>query len=182
VFADVGGSPGVKAITAKRGMALVHISSHQHTASDLVRQALNACDRHKCIVELFSAARGGVSLLVQGTHGLPHLVSDLEGVADVRWENHKALICFFGGSDQNQRRSAERALRTLSDLDVSLLSQGGSERRIGLLVDEDHVAESVCRLHGLFFSDTLLKNTDQAGAVRSPFSASGLSDVQWQNF
>ncbi len=165
VFGDVGGSPKVQAITAKRGMALVHISSHQHTASDLVRQALNACDRHKCVVELFSAARGGVSLLVQGTNALPHLVTELEGVADVRWENHKALICFFGGSDRNQRRSAEHALRTLSDLDVSLLSQGGSERRIGLLVDEDHVAESVCRLHGLFFPDALLKSAEQgAGA------------------
>jgi len=94
---------------------------------------------------------GRISMLVGSTDVLLEIAASLQDVAQVQWENHRALVCLVGENIRRQPEVASRAFAAVADMDVRVLCQGASDRTISFLVDESKVEESVQRLHGLFF-------------------------------
>jgi aspartate kinase len=86
---------------------------------------------------------------------LPAITAELRGVAevswDVRWENHKALVCLVGENIRRQPELASRVFAAVSDMDACVVCQDASDRAISFLVEESKVEELVRRLHGIFF-------------------------------
>lgn len=144
-------SRSVSAITAKRDVAAVEIESHLGIDSALLDAVFSAFDRHSCLVDVMSTSLGRMSLLVGSTSSLPQISAELRGLAQVRWENHKALICIVGENIRRQPEVASQAFAAVSDMDVRVLCQGASDRSISFLVEESKVEESVQRLHSVFF-------------------------------
>jgi len=142
----------VNAITAKRKIAAVEIESERAVDSELLRTVYAAFDRHSCAVDVMATSLGRISLLVGSTAALPGIAADLQGVAKVRWENHKALVSLVGEKIRRQPDVASRAFAAVADRDVRVLCQGASDRTISFLVEESKVEESVQRLHALFFA------------------------------
>jgi aspartate kinase len=143
----------VSAITAKRNVAAVEIESACGVDSELLRTVYGVFDRHSCPVDLMAMSLGRVSLLVGSTTSLPAIAADLKGVADLRWENHKALVCLVGENIRRQPEVASRVFAAVSDMDVRVVCQGASDRTISFLVEESKVEESVQRLHAAFFAE-----------------------------
>jgi aspartate kinase len=141
----------VSAITAKRKVAAVEIESARGDTSELLRAVYEAFDRHGCSVEVTATSQGRMSLLVGSTTVLPAIADDLRGVAEVRWENHKALVCLVGENIRRQPEIASRAFAAVADIDVRVLWQSASDRTISFLLEESKVEESVQRLHAEFF-------------------------------
>jgi len=141
----------VSAITAKRKVAAVEVEAPQGIDSTLLRTVFGIFDRHSCAVDVMGASLGRMTLLVGSTAALPAIAADLQGLASVRWENHKALVCLVGENVRRQPEVASRIFAAVSDLDVRVACQGGSDRMISFLVEESRVEESVQRLHRLFF-------------------------------
>jgi aspartate kinase len=141
----------VSAITAKRNVASVEIEALQGLDSEVLRAVVAACDQYAYPVDALGSSPGRVSLLVGSPGALPEIAADLQGIADVRWENHKALVCLVGENIRRQPHLASRALAAVSDMNVRVVSQGASDRTISFLVEESKVEESVRRLHSAFF-------------------------------
>jgi aspartate kinase len=80
------------------------------------------------------------------------IAEELKGMANVRWENHKALVCLVGEQVRRRPEIASQAFRAISDIEVRMICQGASEGHISFLVDESDAAEAVQRLHRAFFS------------------------------
>ena len=99
------------------------------------------------------------------------IAEDLQGVADVRWENHKALVCLVGENIRRQPEVASRVFAAVSDMDVRVLCQGASDRTISFLVEESKVEESVQRLHGVFFPKA--EPARDWGGISSAFCQAG---------
>jgi len=165
-----GGSP-VSAITARRTVAAVEIESPQGVGSELLLAVYAAFDRHSCSVDLMATSLGHVSLLVGSTAALPAIAADLRGVADVRWENHKALVCLVGENIRRQPDVASRVFAAVSDMDVRVVCQGASDRTISFLVEESKADESVQRLHGIFFPQQ--EPARDWGGISSAFCQAG---------
>ena len=115
---------------------------------------------------------GRMSLLVGSTAALPAIAADLRVLADVRWENHKALVCLVGENIRRQPDVASRVFAAVSDLDVRVVCQGASDRTISFLVEESKVEESVQRLHGVFFPQARQARATGEGS-RSAFCQAG---------
>jgi aspartate kinase len=141
----------VSAITAKRRIAMVEVESAGGVDSEFLRAVSAVFDRHSCSVDLMAMSLGRMSLLVGSTAALPGIAADLRGVAEVRWENHKALICLVGENIRRQPEVASRVFSAVSDMDVRVVCQSASDRTISFLVEESNVEESVQRLHAIFF-------------------------------
>jgi aspartate kinase len=141
----------VSAITAKRNVTAVEIEARQAVNSELLHAVYAAFDQHGCAVEWMAASADCISLVMASTANLPVIAADLQGVANLRWENHKALVSLVGENTRRQPEIASRAFAAVSDIEVRVLCQGGSEGTISFLVDESNVAEAVQRLHGVFF-------------------------------
>jgi len=73
-------------------------------------------------------------------------------MANVRWKNHKALVCLVGEQLRRHPELASQAFRAVGDIEVRMICQGASERNISFLVDESRAVEAVQRLHRAFFS------------------------------
>lgn len=143
---------GVKALTMKKGLAVVDVEAVRWLAPELLREVFEVFDRHQHSLDLLSANRGSLSLLVSSTEALPAIAEELKGLAQVRWENHKALVCLVGERVRRQPEVAAQVFRALRGLDLRMICQGASERNISFLVDESKAEDSVRRLHSLFFS------------------------------
>jgi aspartate kinase len=150
ILARARSGSAVSAITAKRKVAAVEIESTGET-SELLRAVYAAFDRHGCCVDVMGTSLGRMSLLVGSTAALPAIAADLAGLAEMRWENHKALVYLVGENIRRQPEIASRAFAAVSDMDVRVLCQGASDRTISFLVEESRVEESVQRLHAEFF-------------------------------
>lgn len=150
---------GVKAITAKRGVAIVDVEPVRWFAPELLREVFDVFERNQQSLDLLSASRGSLALLVSSVTGLQAIADELKGMANVRWENHKALVCLVGEQVRRRPEIASQAFRAIADIDVRMICQGASERNIGFLVDESRAVEAVQRLHRAFFSksETVVK-------------------------
>jgi aspartate kinase len=141
----------VKALTVKRGVAVVDVEPVRWLAPELLREVCEAFERYHHTLDLLSATRGSLSLLVTSTISLPAIADELKGLASVRWENHKALVCVVGEKIRRRPEVASQMFRAIADIDVRLICQGASERNISFLVDESQAEESIRRLHKLLF-------------------------------
>jgi aspartate kinase len=142
----------VKAVTSKRGVAIVDIEPVRWFAPELLREVFDVFERHQHSLDLLSASRGSLALLVSSVTALPSIAEELKGMANVRWENHKALVCLVGEQIRRRPEIAGQAFRAISDIDVRMICQGASERNISFLVDESRAVEAVQRLHRSFFA------------------------------
>ena len=161
----------VSAITAKRNIVAVEISSANGIDSVPLNRVFSAFDEHVCAVDVMGTSVGRVSLLVASAAALPAIAEDLQGVADVRWENHRALVCMIGENIRRQPEVASRVFGAVSDMDVRVQCQGASDRTISFLVDESKVEESVQRLHRAFFPK--VEPVRDWGGISSAFCQAG---------
>ena len=141
----------VKAISVKRGVASVDVEPLRWLAPELVREVCDVFERHHYSLDLLSASRGSLSVLVSTTAALPAIAEELKGLANVCWKNHQALVCLVGEKIRRRPDIASRVFRAISDIDVRMICQGASERNISFLVDESKAEKTVQRLHRLFF-------------------------------
>jgi aspartate kinase len=142
----------IKAITSKRGVSIVDVEPVRWFAPELLREVFDVFERHQHSLDLLSASRGSLALLVSSVSALPVIAEELKGMANVRWENHKALVCLVGEQIRRRPEIAGQAFRAVGDIDVRMICQGASERNISFLVDESRAEEAVQRLHRSFFS------------------------------
>src|ERR1700730_2811943 len=176
IVAHCEASVGVKAITAKRGVALVDVEPVRWFAPELLREVFDVFERHQHSLDLLSASRGSLALLVSSTTALPAIAEELKGLANVRWENHKALVCLVGEQIRRRPEIASRAFRAIGDIDVRMICQGASERNISFQVDESRAVESVERLHRSFFPASTPEAAIDQGASHAMCQAGG----SWQ--
>jgi aspartate kinase len=151
IVAHPGDECVMKAITAKMGVTVVDVEAVRWLAPELLREIFEVFERHQYSLDLLSASRGSLSLLVSSTEALPAIAEELKGLAHVRWQSQKALVCLVGEKVRRQPEIASQVFRALSDVDLRMICQGASERNISFLVDESRAEDLVRRLHRLFF-------------------------------
>ena len=161
----------VSAITARRNVVLLEIQSRRGVDAALLNTVFGVLEQHTCAVDVMGTSVDRISLLVGSNVALPKIVEDLQQVADVRWENHKALVCLVGENIRRQPEVASQLFAAVSDMDVRVLCQGASERTLSFLVDESKAEESVRRLHSVFFPK--LEPARDWGGISSAFCEAG---------
>jgi aspartate kinase len=158
-----GEQPEVRAITAKRGMVIVQARFRRQVDAHLLGQILNACEGYS--LDLCSLSQCSAVLLTDSKQAVRQLKHALEDVAEVQGENHKAIVRVFGDRIGRRTLLVGQIFRALSGIEVRLACPGEGERNLTLVVDEDQAAESVRRLHSLFFpvTEQAVRHRSQAG-------------------
>jgi aspartate kinase len=164
IVAHPGDECVMKAITAKKGVTVVDVQAVRWLAPELLREIFEVFERHQYSLDLLSASRGSLSLLVNSTEALPAIAEELKGLANVRWESRKALVSLVGEKVRRQPEIASQVFRALSDVDMRMICQGASERNICFLVAESQAEDLVRRLHRLFFQSRFDRYSSGVGA------------------
>ena len=142
----------VKAIAHKGGVTVLQISStHMLGAYGFLRGLFEVFERHRTVVDVVTTSEVSVSLTVDDAESLPAIVAELRPLGTVSVESGRAIVCVVGEGLRTTPGIAARVFATVSDINVSLISQGASRVNLTFVVDETRVHEAVRRLHEALF-------------------------------
>lgn len=143
----------VKAIAHKTGVTTVQITSARMLgAYGFLRALFEVFERHRTVVDVVTTSEVSVSLSLDDASELPAIVAELAQLGIVRVEKGRAIICVVGEGLRGTPGIAARVFSTISDINVTLISQGASSINFTFAIEEELVNEAVRRLHTAFFS------------------------------
>ncbi len=153
VLAETEKSPQtVKAIAHKTGVTTVQVTSARMLgAYGFLRALFEIFDRHRTAVDVVTTSEVSVSLSLDDTTALPAIIEELERLGSVSVEGKRAILCIVGEGLRTTPGIAARIFSTISDINVSLISQGASRINLTFAVEEARAREAVMRLHKEFF-------------------------------
>ena len=142
----------LKAIAHKTGVTIVQITSARMLgAYGFLRALFEVFDRYRTVIDVVTTSEVSVSLSLDDARSLPAIVEELEKLGTVRVEKRRAIVCVVGEGLRGTPGIAARAFSTISDINVSLISQGASSINFTFAVEEERAKEVVTRLHAEFF-------------------------------
>jgi aspartate kinase len=148
-------SETVKAIAHKTGVTTIQVTSTRMLgAYGFLRALFEVFAEHKTAVDVVTTSEVSVSLSLDDTTSLGEIVADLEKLGTVTVEEKRAILCVVGEGLRTTPGIAARIFSTISDINVSLISQGASRINLTFAVEEERVRETVARLHKEFFEGT----------------------------
>jgi aspartate kinase len=142
----------VKAIAHKSGVTTVQITSARMLgAYGFLRALFEVFERYRTAVDVVTTSEVSVSLSLDDASALPAIVEELNSLGTVRVEKGRAIICVVGEGLRGTPGIAARVFSTISDINVTLISQGASSINFTFAIEEERVKEAVRRLHDAFF-------------------------------
>jgi aspartate kinase len=145
-------SRAIKAIAHKTGVTIVQINSLRMLgAYGFLRALFEVFERHRTVVDVVTTSEVSVSLSLDEASALPAIVEELQQLGTVGIEKGRAIICVVGEGLRGTPGIAGRVFSTISDINVSLISQGASSINFTFVIGEERVKEAVIRLHEEFF-------------------------------
>lgn len=153
VVAETEKSPQtVKAIAHKTGVTTLQVTSARMLgAYGFLRALFEVFDKHRTAVDVVTTSEVSVSLSLDDTSALSSIVPELEKLGSVNVEEKRAILCIVGEGLRSTPGIAARIFSTISDINVSLISQGASRINLTFAVEEARAREAVIRLHREFF-------------------------------
>ena len=110
-------------------------------------------ERHKTSVDMVSTSEVSVSLTVDRSDKLSQILSDLGEFAQVKATPGKAIVCVVGERIRYTLGIAAKVFQALEGIHIRMISLGASRVNVGFVVDEDHLAAAVGRVHAAFFPE-----------------------------
>lgn len=142
----------IKAIAHKSGVTTVQITSARMLgAYGFLRALFEVFERHKTVVDVVATSEVSVSLSLDDATALPVIVTELEQLGTVGVEKGCAIVCVVGEGLRGTPGIAARVFSAISDINVTLISQGASSINFTFAIEEERVEEAVRRLHAEFF-------------------------------
>jgi aspartate kinase len=141
-----------KSIACKRNITLVNISSTRMLmAYGFLKRIFEVFDRFETAVDMISTSEVSVSLTVDNPSSLNSICEELRQFAEVTIEEGQAIVCVVGDNIRHTPGVAGRVFHALNGTNTRMISQGASERNLGLVVSEADLAKAVECLHRELF-------------------------------
>lgn len=151
IAADAG-IPGLKAISVKKGITVVSItSSRMLEAHGFLRRIFAIFDAAETPVDLVTTSEVSVSVTIEKTAALPGILEKLEALGQVAVESGLSIICMVGRDLWKDPSFPAKAFGALKDIPVRMISLGASEVNLSLVVPSKRSDEALKSLHSRFF-------------------------------
>src|SRR5437764_11874259 len=145
----------IKAIAHKNGITTVQVSSARMLgAYGFLRKLFEVFDHHQTAVDVVTTSEVSVSLSIDDASTLTELVTDLEQLGTVEVEKDRTIISVVGEGLRNTPGIAAKVFSVISDINVSMISVGASSVNLTFMVDAEHAAEAITRLHRVCFEQS----------------------------
>lgn len=132
----------IKAVAAKDNITAIKIkSSRMLLAYGFLRKVFEIFETYRTPVDMVATSEVGVSVTVDSDRDLGRIVDELKKFGTVTVDKDMVIICVVGDMDWSNRGFESRTLQALKDIPVRMISYGGSNYNISLLVrKEDKVS------------------------------------------
>ena len=145
-------SKGVKAVAAKDGIIAVNIkSSRMLLAYGFLRKVFEIFEKYRTPIDMITTSEVAVSVTIDTDASLDEIVKELEVFSSVAVDKNQTIISIVGNEIAAHAESLKKVFDCLSNIEVRMVSYGGSAHNISILVHGDQKKQVLQQLNsGLF--------------------------------
>lgn len=142
----------IKAVAAKDNITAIKIkSSRMLLAHGFLRKVFEIFESYRTPIDMICTSEVGVSVTIDDTRFLSEIVHDLKKYGTVSVDLDMCIVCVVGDMDWENLGFETMVLTAMKDIPVRMVSYGGSNYNISLLVREEDKARTLRALsHSLF--------------------------------
>ncbi|MGL4291976.1 MAG: aspartate kinase [Bacteroidales bacterium] len=144
----------IKAVAAKDGITSIKIKSGRMLmAHGFMRKVFEIFETYQTSVDMVTTSEVGVSLTIDNKRHLPEILDDLKKFGTVSVDEDMVIICVVGDLQWQNLGFEAKVVEALKNIPVRMISYGGSNYNISILVT---AADKKAALQAL--SDNLFNN------------------------
>ncbi|WKK60247.1 MULTISPECIES: aspartate kinase [unclassified Sphingobacterium] len=149
---DGGQKGAIRAIAAKDEITAIHIhSSRMLLAYGFLRKIFEIFERYKTPIDMITTSEVAVSLSIDDTRNLEDIIREVEDFGTVSVDRDQTIVCIVGDFGANTHGYAARVLDAVKHLPVRMISYGGSDYNVSILLNSEHKTEALRSLHNRLF-------------------------------
>lgn len=146
------GAQGIRAIAGKRNVTVITVrSSRMLNAYGFLKAMFSVFAEHRVPVDLVTTSEVSVSVSIDSTKALPKLIAGLSEFSQVEVVKDMAVVSLVGTDLWKESGLTSRVFTALVGVPVRMISLGGSELNLSIVVPEAQLAPSIVALHNTFF-------------------------------
>jgi aspartate kinase len=142
----------IKSIAAKDGITAIKIqSSRMLLAYGFLRRVFEIFERYKTPIDMITTSEVAVSLTIDYTENLDKIVEELHAFGSVEIDSDQSIVCVVGDFSAEKHGYAARVLDAIKHIPLRMISYGGSNYNISLLINTSDKTETLKSLHNRLF-------------------------------
>ncbi len=142
----------IKSIAAKDGITAIKIqSSRMLLAYGFLRRVFEVFERYKTPIDMITTSEVAVSVTIDDTTYLDDIIKELNDFGTVEIDHNQTIICVVGDLAYEAHGFASRVFEALKHISIRMISYGGSNYNISLLVNTADKTEALRSLHNRLF-------------------------------
>ena len=142
----------IKSIAAKDGITAIKIqSTRMLLAYGFLRRVFEVFERYKTPIDMITTSEVAVSLTIDDTTNLADIIKELNDFGTVEVDENQSIICVVGDFAFDKHGYSSRVFEALKHLPIRMISYGGSNYNISLLVNTADKTEALRSLHNRLF-------------------------------
>ena len=128
----------IKAVAAKSGITAIKIkSTNMLLAYGFIRKVFEVFEAWKTPIDMIATSEVAISLTIDCTEQLDNILKDLEKYGTIEVDRNMAIICIVGDCSAGKSGPGAQVLTALAEVPLRMISYGGSEHNISVLVKEE---------------------------------------------
>ena len=145
-------STGVRAIAAKDGIIAIKIKSYRMLmAYGFLNNVFAVFEKYHTPIDMITTSEIAVSLTIDNQKYLKEIVAELNTIGKVEYDTDMSIICLAGNFSHSGKGISAAVLNCLTDVAIRMISYGGSQYNISLLVEKNDKVRALNLLNeGLF--------------------------------
>ena len=142
----------IKSIAAKDGITAIKIqSSRMLLAYGFLRRIFEIFERYKTPIDMITTSEVAVSLTIDFTDNLEQIIEELHDFGSVDIDRDMSIVCVVGDFGAEKHGFAARVLDSVKHIPIRMISYGGSNYNISLLINTNDKTEALRSLHNRIF-------------------------------
>ena len=158
LIAERTGAPTVndrvfKAVAAKDGITALYIhSSRMLNAYGFLRRIFEIFEKYKTPVDMLATSEVSVSVTIDNTERIKEISAELSAFCALEEPDYdQTIICIVGNFSADNEGVAVRVFNAMKNIPIRMISYGGTESNLSLLVHSRYKAHALNALNeGLF--------------------------------
>lgn len=142
----------IKSIAAKDGITAIKIqSSRMLLAHGFLRRIFEVFERYKTSIDMITTSEVAVSLTIDDLTYIDDITKELNAFGTVDIDKEQTIICVVGDFGADKHGYAARVLEAVKHIPVRMISYGGSDRNMSILISTGDKTEVLRSLHNRLF-------------------------------
>lgn len=146
-------SHSIKAVAAKDNITAIKIKSGRMLlAYGFLRKVFEIFETYQTSIDMIATSEVGVSVTVDNTRNLHLILDDLKKFGTVTVDHDMAIICVVGDLEWHNCGFETKVLSAMGNIPVRMISYGGSNYNISMLVNQSDKIAALNSLQQALFS------------------------------